>query len=169
MGRTIVVSSCHRLTGGSLTYINHPDYLSTLRKLTSERLYEHYVQGDHDIFAELSESDWGFILYQWGTNWMIHNGESHSAVQEYVMGLIDRKPEYLGLLLRSFAQENSSEGGVTFRFEEFSQVYDPVVIINRLDRYGDSALTTPEERRVVELFRQHAALRLPQPSDTVHQ
>ena len=73
------------------------------------------------------------------------------------MSLIDRKPEYLGRLLHSFTQPGPLGEEPVFSFTEFSQVYDPKAIIERLDRYGDHAFSNPAERRVAELFRQQYA------------
>jgi hypothetical protein len=112
------------------------------------------VEQNRDIFSELPEEDWGLVLYQWGTDWMTSGEENRSIVQEYVLELIDQHPAYLGSLLehfidRSFGQQ---EGG--FHYSEFCQLYDPTAILERLDRYADGALTSPEERRAAGFFRQ---------------
>jgi hypothetical protein len=127
-----------------------------LRQLAGERLRRHYIDGQRDIFAELPESDWGFILYQWGTDWMTHQGEQKAVVQEYVMRLIDENPPHLGRLLRHMCQRDFP-GEVVFRFEELAQVYDPVAIAERLERYGHRALVGPEEEQAAALFRRQYA------------
>ncbi len=148
-----VVLSCHRWSGALSLRINEPAYLAALRRIAAKRLFTHYVQDDRNIFIELPESEWRFVLYQWGTDWMTESGENREIVQGYVMNLIDREPEYLGRLLHSFMQRGPLAEEEAFSFKEFSQVYDPEAIGDRLDRYGDRALTNPEERKAAELFR----------------
>jgi hypothetical protein len=70
------------------------------------------------------------------------------------MGLIDRKPEYLGLILRHFTDRSFGQQQGGFRYHEFCQLYDPAAWLERLERYGDRAFTSPEERRAADLFRQ---------------
>ena len=74
--------------------------------LASERLHTFFVQGNRNIFAELPEEDWSLVLFHWGTDWMTLSGENRSVVQEYMMGLIDQRPEYLGRLLQCFVLGN---------------------------------------------------------------
>jgi hypothetical protein len=72
----LVVLSCHpgRLSG--LHRIYKAIDLPALRTLASQRLRAYYVDGDRDIFAELPENEWGFVLDQWGTDWLTFGGEN---------------------------------------------------------------------------------------------
>lgn len=153
----LVVMSCHRERGGSLFRIYDHINIGTLRALAAERLCGHYVRGERDIFEELPERDWGFVLYQWGTDWMTLSGESRLIAREYVMSLIDRRPEHLGKLLRHFTEKLFPREGLRFRFDEFCQVYDPSAVADRLQRYGERALTGPEEKQAADLFLQEYA------------
>jgi hypothetical protein len=150
----LVVESCHHEGGGHHAQIYKHVDIQTLRTRAAERLHSYYVQGNHDIFAELSEEDWGFVLYRWGTDWMTSGSEARAIAQEYVFRLIEGNPQYLGQLLRYFADRNfgQQEGG--FPYSAFCKVYEPEAVLERLNRYGDVALTTPGERRAAELFRQ---------------
>jgi hypothetical protein len=49
--------------------------------------------------------------------------------------LIDTRPEYLGKLLRSFVQAFPHREGDMF--QAFIRLFDPTVINERLDQYGD--------------------------------
>lgn len=44
-----------------------------------------------------------------------------------------------------------------FEFANFMKIFDPSAIENRLARYGEAALTTPEAREAAELFHKHHA------------
>jgi hypothetical protein len=148
----LVVMSCHRERGGHLFRIfDHID-IAALRQLAAERLQEYYVRGGRDIFEELLERDWGFVLYQWGTDWMTSAGEDRLFVRDYVTRLIDHKPERLGRLLQHFAEKSFPREGLHFRYDEFCRVYDPATIAERLQRYGERALMGQEERQAAQLF-----------------
>lgn len=149
------ILSCQRGSGGSFL---RTDDLGRFRQIASDRLPDHYIQRSCDIFAKLPESDWGFILYQWGTDWMTNEGRNRDNVQGYVLSLIDRKPEYLGTLLLHWGRGSSSkEQG--FRWDEFCQIYDPEARLERLNRYGERAFSNPEQREAAERFRQTYSLR----------
>jgi hypothetical protein len=135
--------------------------LRALRSLASERLRTYFIEGKCDFFAETPESDWVYILYQWGTTWETPEGENHAAVQSYVMHLLDKRPAYLGQLLRRFLRANPLGEGVGFDFGDLAHtvgsICDPTVIKEYLDRYGDEALTTSEAKEAARLFRQRFA------------
>ena len=75
-------------------------------------------------------------------------------VQEYVMRLIDCKPEYLGRIIYHFVDRIRDFSKLSFQLENFCRIYDPNDILIRLERYGNQAFTTPEEQQATELFRQ---------------
>jgi hypothetical protein len=108
--------------------------------------YNHTAEKPGDIFVELPESDWFNILYPWGTNWNTDE-ENRAAVQGYVMSLINAHPAYLGRLLHSSRNYAS-------RFDDLARIFDLDKLIECLDRYGDPALPTPEEREAAQHFRQ---------------
>lgn len=150
----MVVGSCHRTQHSTYFRIYEHINMGALRALASDRLYGHYVQGGRDIFAELPDADWGHVLYQWGTNWSTGGEENQTLVRNYVMSLIDSRPAYLGRLLRRFVGPVFPSSAVSFHLNELLQIYDPVAILDRLDRYGDSAFASGEEREAADLFRQ---------------
>jgi hypothetical protein len=150
----LIVLSCHPGRGGRFYRIYEALDLHALRTVACQRLHAHYIEGHRDIFTELPENDWGVVLYQWGTNWMTSGGESGSAVQDYIFSLIDQRPAYLGLLLQHFIDKSFGNKEGPLRFEDFCQVYDPTAVLDRVHRYREQALTTPEAERAAKLFRQ---------------
>jgi len=149
-----IVLLCHGKPRRDLNRIyNHSDR-TTLRKLAAQRLYDYYVRDHRDIFGELAEEEWGNVLYQWGTDWMTAGPGNRIIVQEYVLGLIDDTPPYLGQLLRHFIDRGFGQQAGGFRFDDFCQLYDPAMMLERLNRHGDGALMTAETRQAAEIFRQ---------------
>lgn len=64
-----VVYRCGARGTGSSFRIYEKVNIVALRKLASDRLSKHFIEGNRNIFEELSERDWGIVLYAWGTNW----------------------------------------------------------------------------------------------------
>ncbi len=124
-----------------------------IRRLAAARLYKYFVEEKRDILIELPD-DWGSVLYQWGTDWMTQESENRDVVQSYMLGIIDRKPEYLGRLFLKFDREGNSLNEANFHWDEFIRIYDPNVFAERLTRYGDRAFSKPEEREAAQRFLQ---------------
>lgn len=125
--------------------------ITSLRKLASERF-----QDDRNIFEELSGRHLVFVLYQWATNWETDSDDNRLIVQNYVLSLIDRRPEYLGRVLCGFRSRTISGEYSTFNFQAFVRAFDPSIIEGRLQDFGGDTLTE-EGKEAVELFRQQYA------------
>ncbi|MBI1810430.1 MAG: hypothetical protein HYR78_00560, partial [Nitrospirae bacterium] len=66
-----LVLSCRKERGGSIFSVYDSIDIEKLQSKVSQRLKEHFIDGGKDIFNELPEErDWGFVLYQWASNWM---------------------------------------------------------------------------------------------------
>jgi hypothetical protein len=154
-----VVYECGTRGSGSYFRIYEKVNITSLRKLATERLSEHYIQGRRDIFTELSGHDLALVLYYWATNWRTDIQDNRLSVQGYVIDIIDRKPEYLGTLLCEFRSKHISTSGeyLTFDYQGFTRAFDSTVIYDRLERYGEAAVTTPEAREMAKLFRDNFA------------
>ena len=129
----LVVSYCHQRSRRLSSRIDAQIDLQVLRGLAAGRLRTYFIEENRDFFAELPESDWVFILSEWGTDWKTHERENRAAVHSYVIRLIDMKPEYLGQLLCSFLQKAPE---TVFDFKKFAQFFDPTMINERLGHHG---------------------------------
>ena len=117
-----LVLSCHGKPSREIPRIASQIDRSAHRRLAARHLYDYYVRENHNIFAELSEEDWGFVLCQWGTDWMTSGSENRATVQKYVFGLINDKPQYLGQLLMDFIDRSFGQQGGGFRYNDFCQI-----------------------------------------------
>ena len=117
-----IVLSCHGKPRRDLQRIFHHRDLHVLRRKATQRLNTYYIQQSRNIFSELPEEDWGFVLYQWGTEWKTLSGENRSSVQGYVLKLIDDNPEYLGHVLRRFIDPSFGQQQGGFRYNEFCHI-----------------------------------------------
>jgi len=148
------VYECARNTSGDYFHIYEKVNIVSLRRLASERLSKHFIQGKRDIFADHSEADAAHVLYYWATTWRTDAKDNRTIVQNYVLDLIDHKPEYLGALLSGFTSTHISASGKhsTFDYEGFKRAFDPVVFHGRLLQHGDAAVTTPAARDFASVF-----------------
>jgi hypothetical protein len=151
-----VVYECGTRGSGSYFRIYEKVNTSSLRKLACERLSKHFIQGQRNVFTELSGRDLAFVLYHWATNWRTDIQDNRLSVQNYVMDLVDRKPEYLGVLLYEFRIKHISTSGEsrTFDYEAFTRAFDPTVVYQRLEQYGEAATATPGAKEMAKLFRE---------------
>lgn len=147
----LLALSCHKAGRGS-RIAEHVD-LRRLRRIVAGRLEKYYVAGHRDIVAELSPEEWGFVVFQWGTDWMTNEKESQAVVQGYMLSLVDQTPAYLGRILEGFLDRVRWPEGAVIRFDELSRLYVPAEIKEQLDRYGDTALEGDRARAAAEAFR----------------
>jgi len=147
-----LVLRCHRASQGSLFRIQEQVDLGRLRQIVADRLKQHYIEGNRDIFAERPRNEWVLILYQWGTDWMTNSGEHRADVRGYVKKLIQTEPSYLGRVVAGFVERwsGSSPG---FRWDEFSALFDGAEVRSLADEYGEAAGATEAEREGLRLFR----------------
>ena len=138
------------VTAHSSPYNSFHVHLPAIRTLASERLRTYFIEGHRNFFAEVPEDDWVYVLYYWGRHWTRETGKDFVVVQNYVMSLIDREPTYLKQLFKPLFGK--------IPLDSFIQAYDPALLKERIDRYGDKVFTTPEEGEVVQKFLQQYAV-----------
>jgi hypothetical protein len=151
-----IVDECGNRSSGSYFRIYEKVNITSLRKVASERLTEHFIQGHRDIFVEISGRELAYVLYHWATNWRTDIQDNRPTVENYVMGLIDRKPEYLGTLLCGFRTKHVSTSGeyLTLDYPGVSRAFDSKTIYEHLERYGEAAVATPESKLMAKVFRE---------------
>ena len=146
------VLRCHRASQGSLFRIREQVDLRRLRQIVADRLKQHYIEGNRDIFLEQPRNEWALILYQWGTDWMTNSGEHREDVRAYVKKLVQVEPSYLGRVVAGFV-ERWPGGSPGFRWDEFTALFDGGEIASLADESGEKADATDEERESLRLFR----------------
>lgn len=125
--------------------------IKRLKRIVSDRLEAHLVKNNRDIFKEYEEKDWGFILYQWGTNWTSFDGENREKVNDYVFGLIDEHPEYLGKIIRHFVQQSGTREE-EIDYDSLMQLYDVDIFYSMVKEPKGRIYSNDEEREAVNLF-----------------
>lgn len=148
-----VILQCHQRGSGRYWRIYERTEPAELRALAAARLQAYFIEGGRNIFEEYSDLDWGFVLYQWGTDWMTHAHSYKPIVQPYILGLIDEKPEYLGRLLSHYVEKAFPGEGLRFRLEDFCHLFDPDETNRSIVDLGARAFASDKERTATDLFR----------------
>lgn len=143
-----LVQMCHQEPSGRYNHID----LHALRRQAAQRLSTFYIQERRDIFSEVSEKDCPFMLYLWGTDWETFESDERFVVRDYIMGLIEHRPEYLGQVLKTFLVNHPSRQ--YFDFNKFYRIYDPSNILEKLNHYDKQALLCADAKQAAVLFRQ---------------
>ncbi|MDP1769106.1 MAG: P-loop NTPase fold protein [Nitrospirota bacterium] len=126
-----------------------------LRELASTRLKTYYLDGGRDIFIELPDSkNWVSVLSQWGKNWDGDNSRTRATVTEYIVGLFDRDPYYVGTFLERFVEKDLPSGaGFKFNIEFLKQFTDHKEIWDRAKATGlRKSCKTDSQRNAFRMF-----------------
>jgi len=149
-----IVLDCDKQRGGTSYYkICDNIKIDLLRNKVSERLRRYFVEEKRNVFDELKEdSEWGPVLYQWGTNWGTFEGNNSQIVNEYVFSLIkDNAKKFIKFLLHwketAFPHENRF-----FNLDKFGKIYNLVEFKKIALKFKDSELLTPDERQEIGMF-----------------
>lgn len=80
-----IVSYCQPKPEASYRNIRDSVNVEELQNKVAARLEEYLIREKRDIFKE---RDWGFVLYQWATNWGAFKGDNRKTVSEYLFSLV---------------------------------------------------------------------------------
>ncbi|MCL4457841.1 MAG: KAP family NTPase [Nitrospirae bacterium] len=149
-----LILSCRKGQRGSLFKIYDSINIGELQIKVSQRLKEHFIEGGKDIFTELPERrDWGFILYQWSTNWMTFTDDNKEIVNNYIFSLIrDDAKKFVVFLMHLRESPIISNGQMTFDLNKLGRAYNLDEIQKIADKFKNEGSLTQEERESIEMF-----------------
>lgn len=149
-----VVFSSRNRGQGQFHTIYESVNLEALRDIVASRLKAHFVDSGRDIFNDLPNSlDWGFILYQWGTNWMTFKGSNNKTVNEYVLSLVkDDARKFLRFLLHQ--TEVTPSGRFLWDLKKMQSIYDLSEFRLLAKKFKDQETLKQEEAEVLTSFLQ---------------
>lgn len=149
-----LVLHCRKERGGSLFRIYDSINMEELQRKVSQRLKEHFIDGERDIFSELPEKrDWGFVLYQWASNWMTFTDDNKEIVNNYIFSLIrDNAKKFVVFLLHLRESSIISDGQMTFNLDKLGRAYNLDEIQRIADKFKNEGSLTDEERESIEMF-----------------
>jgi hypothetical protein len=147
-----VVQSCQPGPGGELYALYDVAKSAELRKRVAARLQAHFIEGGKDIFTELPDpGDWGFVLYQWGTNWETLEDGTSQPVNDYVLSLLQNNPTRFAAFFAPRRRYLPS-GRVILDVSDIDRVYDFSQFETLATGFVDDDSLTVEEREVIQLF-----------------
>ena len=149
-----LVLHCRKERGGSLFNIYDSVNMEELQRKVSQRLKEHFIDGERDIFSELPEKrDWGFVLYQWATNWMTFTDDNKEIVCNYIFSLVkDDVKKFAVFLMHLRESPIISDGQMTFNLDKLGRAYNLDEIQRIADKFKNEGSLTDEERESIEMF-----------------
>jgi len=147
----LTVLYCKKDRIGSLLNIFNAINIGHLKKITSNRLKGHFIDNNLDVFEEFPDIyDWGFILFQWATNWNDFSPENKKLVGEYLLTIFKKDFRKLIMFLRDL--------GLTKEFEtkfinlgKINKVCNLSEINELLIKLEDNSLSD-EDRNLVTQF-----------------
>ena len=146
-----IILSCKRERGGSFYKIYDSIRIEELQNILSDRLKKYFVDENRDIFEELEELDWGFVLYQWATNWMTFTGENKKIVNEYILSLCKENAKKFVRFIMHYGKRTRTDT-LTYDLDKLGKAYNIKELKNLAETFNhDSSLST-EERKSIESF-----------------
>lgn len=137
---TVTILHCRRERGGSIYRIYETVDIPKLQKLMAERLRKELIEQQKDIFATVSDDEWGLILYQWATNWRqdselaLEERKYRKEVSNYLLGILRANPKYLptyishwrgtGIDIDEEREGKAKQIFAGFRWEELAEEID---------------------------------------------
>lgn len=155
----LIVSSLNESRGADIRRIFNNIDIKYLKTIMSDRLKKYFIEDKNDIFVGYKrERDFGFILFQWATNWEDKLEKNSDMVTNYVLTLMDEKPQYLGYFLSRFTREERfgiNKNKKIFDFTHFQEAYNIKLFhdfIKRSERKSVKIYSTKDEREAIKLF-----------------
>lgn len=125
--------------------------LPEVRAAATDRFRMFFIEGRRDIFQEYTRRDWGLILYQWATDFMVYERNPNPSLESYIVSLIDSQPEYVGRVLDAFISRTNA------LYDGLFICLRPELILDLLSKYGDAAVTSEAMQEAATLLRSHIA------------
>ena len=138
---TSIVLLCRRERGGSMFNIYDNIQIEDLHKTLSERLERYFIQEGRDIFVEEADS-YSFILYQWGA----YNQDDQRKVNEYVFGLFEINPHYLGKIMKTFIPSSR------IKYDDLIKRYDENKLYEKAKANYPNTYSNQAEKSAIDLF-----------------
>ena len=133
---------------------SHPDVIWNLRHaidalalrgIICERFRREFALAGIDIFKSNCHPE--FVLYQIGS----YDFASARMINDYVMALFEKEPEYIGKLMVAFSPQPPM-GRSDFQFDQLKSIYDVKSLGAIALGAGEKAWSNEIEKRAVETF-----------------
>jgi len=146
------VLSCREERRGPLHNIYDSIKIEEIQNKVADRLKKYFIVEKRDIFDELQkERDWGFVLYQWATNWMTFTGDNNKVVSSYVFSLLrDNVKKFIKFLMNQ--REKTASDTWTFNLDKFGQVYNLTEFQEIAKKFKDDNSLSRESKESIEMF-----------------
>jgi predicted KAP-like P-loop ATPase len=147
-----VVWLCKKEKTGPFYNVYESIDFDKLVDVISRRLKKYFIDEKRDIFVELPEErEWGFIMYQWASDWMSFKNKNKDIVNKYILSLVKDNPTELVKFIMGLRQKNPNDQMV-FALKEFENVYNLEEFARLAEFFKNSPELNDEEKGILEEF-----------------
>ncbi len=119
--------------------------------IVAGRLKEYFIDANRDIFEELEEKEWQFVLYQWSSDWMSSTDKHKEIANNYVLSLIkNNSMKFAKFLMR--LQEPMREGKIIFDMNKLGKAYDMGKFKELASTFQHDKSLSSEEKEAIIVF-----------------
>jgi predicted KAP-like P-loop ATPase len=123
-----------------------------IHNLVCNRLRKHFIVEKRNIFEEWPDIDFGFVLYQWSSNWTTFTGDNKDIVDKYLQALFSDDCKSFAKLITRMQEMSPLGDEYTFNIDKYDKVYDLKKFKLLANKYKDDKSLMPTEKKAMELF-----------------
>ncbi|MFQ5963192.1 MAG: P-loop NTPase fold protein [Candidatus Scalinduaceae bacterium] len=145
------VLQCIKEVKGEVNNIYGLKISDKIQDIVAGRLKIHFIDAKRDIFEELKENEWGFVLYQWSSDWMSSTGRYKDIVNNYILSLVkNNSKKFAKFLMR--LREPMREGNIIFDMNTLCKAYVVGKFKELADKFQNDKSLSSEEKEAIRLF-----------------
>jgi len=123
--------------------------LRKLKEKLHERLKEYYINDKRDIFDDLNEGDWDYILWYWG-KYLKDNVREKIIFSNYVTSIISNNPKtFLSFIIK---QNDQSYATWHFNIKKLAEIYNIGEIFQIAKKHYNSEQLSSKEKEIINAF-----------------
>ena len=146
------VLQCIREVKGEVNNIYGLKIDDKTQDIVAGRLKKYFIEEKRDIFEELEEDDWGFVLYQWSSNWLTFTDDNKITVNKYLQILVKDNCKKFAKVIMRMREKSQRSGDWIYDLTKYDKVYDLKEFKILASKFQNDKSLTPEEREAIKLF-----------------
>lgn len=122
--------------------------------IVADRLKKYYIDAKRDIFVELEEKEWGFVLYQWSSDWMSSTDKHKEIANNYILSLIKNNSKKFAKFLMSLQEpiRPIREGNIIFDMNKLGKAYVIGKFKELASTFQHDKSLSSEEKEAIRVF-----------------
>ena len=147
----LLVLQCRREVKEKVLNIYGITISERIQDIVADRLKKYYIDAKRDIFDELEENEWVFVLYQWSSDWMSSTDKHKEIVCDYILSLIkNNSKKFIKFLM--CLQEPMREGNIIFDMNKLGKAYVMDKFKELASTFQHDKLLSSEQKEAIRVF-----------------